>query len=127
MTLAQSPLRRILAALAALCVLLAPVTQLAHAQAMVHDAAPHRDAAVMHHHHMVPGSSPHSQHHQHGATCCDLCPSGCQSAALPPTMAGLAAITGSQAFGLATTGHRLVPRRSQHVLPFSLAPPLFSA
>jgi hypothetical protein len=126
MTPAPSLLRRSLAALAAFCVLLAPVTQLAHAQAMAHDAAQHRAASAMHHH-MPPLSSPHSQRHQHGATCCDLCPSGCQTVALPPAIAGLAAIVASHSFGLAAAGHSLVPRRPQHILPFSLAPPPLSA
>jgi hypothetical protein len=124
MTSAPSPLRRSLAVLAAICVLLAPVTQLAHAQAMAHDAAQHRATSPMHHH-MAP--APHGSRHQHGDTCCDLCPAGCQTVALPPAMAGLAAVIGSHSFGLVTAGHEFVPRRSQHLLPFSLAPPLLSA
>ena len=126
MTTVQSPLRRILAALAALCVLLAPVTQLAHAQAMVHDAA-QPDAAAAVHHHMAPMSSPHGKHHRHGATCCDLCPAGCQTVALAPTMPRIAALIASHAFGVAAARHDFVVRRLQHVLPFSLAPPFLSA
>jgi hypothetical protein len=124
MTPPSSPLRRSLAALAAICVLFAPETQLAHAQAMAHDAAQHGAAPAMHHH-MAP--APHGSRHQHGDSCCDLCPAGCQTVALPPPMAGLAAIIASHAFGVATAGQDLVVQRSQHVLPFSLAPPLLSA
>jgi hypothetical protein len=123
MTPAHATLRRSLAALSALCVLLAPVTQLAHAQAMAHDAAQHASSSM--HHHMAP--APHGSRHQHGDTCCDLCPAGCQSVALPPAMTGLGAIIGSHAFGAPTAHHDLVPGRSKHVLPFSLAPPLRSA
>jgi len=124
MSSAPSPLRRSFAALAALCVLSAPASQLAHARAMAHDAGQHAAAPAMHHH-MAP--APHGSRHQHGDTCCDLCPAGCQTVALPPALAGLAAITGSHAFGVATAGHELVARWSQHILPFSLAPPLLSA
>lgn len=124
MTPAPSPLRRILAALAAMCVLFAPVTQLAHAQAMAHDAAQHGAASTMHHH-MAP--VPHGSRHQHGDTCCDLCPAGCQTVALPPAMPRLAAFIASHAFGVATASHDFVVRRLQHVLPFSLAPPFLSA
>lgn len=122
---APTRFRRSLAALAALSMLLAPLSQMAHAQAMIHEAADSCAHPSMHHH-MTPASAPHGSRHQHGANCCDLCPAGCQTLALPPAMAGLSAIIASHIFQAATSRRNFVPRRAQHLLPFSLAPPFAS-
>lgn len=125
MTRLPKPLRRSLAALAAMSVLLAPATQTAHALAMLHEAVA-TCSQTPGHHHMAPMSAPHGSRHQHGATCCDLCPAGCQTVALAPSVAGLPAIIGSYAFAPVAARRESAPRRAQHFLPFSLAPPASS-
>jgi hypothetical protein len=125
MTHAPMPFRRSFAAFATLAVLFAPTSQLAHAQAMVHEAAAHCSLPPMHHH-ASPASQPHGSHHQHGATCCDLCPSGCQAVALLPGIAGGVAVIGSFVLAAVAAPYHVVVYRLPHALPFSLAPPTIS-
>ena len=120
------PVRRCLAAFAALIVLLAPVTQLAHAQAMAHPAAACAHGEMAHGH--APASSRPSQQHSHGGACCDFCGACCATALALPTRAGLLAApiaAACPADGAPSRTIRVV--RLPHAFPFSLAPPLPTA
>ena len=119
------PLRRVFAAFAAVMVLFAPVTQVAHAQAMTHAAADCEHPTTHQH---VPASSEHSQNHQHAGTCCDICSTGCAAIAL--LSAEPTAVPSGIAHDIvisSLTARSLRNARAPHLLPFSQAPPLRTA
>jgi hypothetical protein len=118
--------RRWFAAFAAVMVLFAPVTQVAHAQAMLAHVAADCDHPAMAHQQM-PASGHHTQQHQHGGTCCDFCATGCATAvvllsraAAIPTPAIHEAVVAS----VMVVSIRIAP--APHLLPFSQAPPLLT-
>jgi hypothetical protein len=117
------PIRRFFAAFAAVMVLLAPATQVAHAQAMLAHGAVNCDQPAMAHQQM-PASGHHAQPHQHGGACCDFCATGCATAvvllsrgAAIPASAILDAVVAR----VPAVSIRIAP--APHLLPFSQAPP----
>jgi len=115
--------RRCFAAFAAVMVLLAPVTQVAHAQAMIAHAAADCDQTAMAHQQM-PSSSHHTPQHEHGGTCCDFCATGCATAAVLLSRAAAIPtplIRDAIVVSVTSVGIRIAA--APHLLPFSQAPP----
>jgi hypothetical protein len=113
---------RLLSTVAIIAVALAPMVQLAHAREMVHEArgiAVHAAA----HHHDAPAPLKHHGDHQHAATCCDLCPTGCQTVVGPPAAMDFASYSATHIEQPATTSGGMFVTRDPHFLPFSLPPP----
>lgn len=118
--------RRCFAAFATLTVLVAPVTQVAHAQAMTHAAQECAHPASSHQH--APASSPHTQQHQHGGTCCDFCATGCATTIpLPVRATAIATPIARDAVVAGAPARSIRIVRLPHAFPFSLAPPLPTA
>jgi hypothetical protein len=115
--------RRCFAAFAALIVLFAPITQVAHAQAMTRVAPECAPPASSHQH--APSSKPHTQQHHHDGACCDFCGAGCAAAlALPARVTPLATLISGECMAAGAPTRRFRLARLPHAFPFSLAPPL---
>ena len=117
-------LRRFVAALAVVGVLLAPVEAVLHAQAVAPNAMPMASHAAEHtSSHNPPGhQAPH-----HGATpCCDLCFGGCSCATGPVAVVACSAVTpplDGFTFVNALAPRLLPPRLAPHANAFALPPP----
>jgi hypothetical protein len=125
MSPAFTPLRRALAAFATVAVLLAPVTTLAHARAMLQETMSDCSHPAAHHA-MAPMDPQHSRH-QHTGSCCDLCPGACQTVAMMSGASGLPQFVIHVAADTAPVRRVFAPRHAPRLLPFSLPPPVHSA
>src|ERR1022692_4704349 len=97
--------RRCFAALAALVVVCSPIVPLVHAEAMARTAGQCAHSAPSHDH--SPASSQHTQQHQHGATCCDLCAIGGATAiSLPADAVAIAPPSTGEVLVVAAPGRR---------------------
>jgi len=114
--------RRCVAAFAAVIVLFAPITEVAHARAMAHAAMDCSAPAASHHH------APAPPRHQHAGTCCDFCAIGCTTTiALPAGLPAIAAALAEDADAAGVAGRSVHIALQPHLLPFSQAPPHLSA
>jgi hypothetical protein len=100
-----------------------PVTELAHARVMAGDAAA---CSTMVMGHGMPGSMPHGPSHQHQANCCEFCPSGCVTVALPAAFQSIVALHATRHAADTGSDFGVIPGRPRYLLPFSIAPPSFS-
>jgi hypothetical protein len=115
-------LRRALAALAILSVLLLPAVQLAHADMMDMPGMPCADGMAM----PAAAGSPASDHPapKHHGCCCDCC-TCCVEAAVLPASGTMSIPSAAVAVSLAgfPVAPLFIPRSVDHLLPFSLPPP----
>jgi hypothetical protein len=128
--LLKLPLRRLFAAVSTAAVLTAPVSQLAHVEAMAQEAG--GCAAMAMAMEMAPSASPaapaHAPSHHHDASCCDFCGIGCCAAlgTVPTTIAAIGTAPLHHA-AVATSTLRAGDGPAPHFHPFSHAPPRLTA
>jgi hypothetical protein len=116
------PLRRILAALTALSVLVSPGLHLLHAQAMLRDAVACAPAAMPGH--VMPDSPAPARPHSHGIECCDQCPTSCHAIGQVASAPGITFVAEAPCPGVMIGVAWRPVARAPHVLPFPLGPPL---